>query len=90
MRPLRTISAALWNCGSGALPGASLPDDVVLVDGADDGLLFGNGAGERLFAVDVFFAGSGFSGDDGMPVVGDGNHDGVDVVARDAFRGSRG
>ena len=66
-----------------ALPGAGLPDDVVLMHGADDGLLLGDGAGEWLFAVDVFFARGGFSGDDGVPVIGDGDHDGVDVVARD-------
>ena len=42
-----------------------------------------NGAGERLFAVDVFLAGGGFGGDDGVPVIGDGDHDGVDVVARE-------
>ena len=72
------------------LPRSGLPDDVVLVDRANDGLLFGDGAGERLFAVDVFLARGGFGGDDGVPVIGDGDHDGVDVVARDASRGSRG
>ena len=65
-----------------ALPGARLPDDVVLLHGADDGLLFGDGAGQRLFAVDVLLARCGFGGDDGVPVIGDGDHDGVDIVAR--------
>ena len=36
-----------------ALPGTGLPDALVLLDGFDDGLLLGNGAGERLLAVDV-------------------------------------
>ena len=68
---------------NGTLPRSGLPDDVVLVHGANDGLLFGDSAGERLFAVDVFLARGGFGGDDGVPVIGDGDHDGVDVVTRD-------
>ena len=73
-----------------ALPRTGLPDDVVLLHGPDDGLLFGDGAGERLLAVNVFLARGGFGGDDGVPVIGNGDHDGVDVVARDASRGNRG
>src|ERR1700739_1384269 len=51
------------------------------MDGANDGLLFGDGTRKRLFAVDVFFARGLFWSDDGVPVIGDGDHDGVDVVA---------
>ncbi len=58
-----------------------MPDDVVLLDGADDGLLFGDGAGQGLFAVDVLFPRGGRGGKNGMPVVGYGDHDGVDIVA---------
>ena len=50
--------------GQRSLPGAGLPDDVVLLHGLDDGLLLGDGAGERLFAVDVLFAVGGRGGHD--------------------------
>ena len=50
--------------------------------GANNGLLFGDGAGQRLFAVDIFLARCGLSGDDGVPMIGNGDHDGVDIVAR--------
>ena len=53
------------------------------LDSAHDGLLFGDGFGEGLFAVDVLFAVGGGGGDQGMPVIGNGDHDGVDVVALD-------
>ena len=43
----------LVKLGHGALPGAGLPDDVVLLHRFDDGLLLGDGAGEGLLAVDV-------------------------------------
>ena len=48
---------------------------------ADYGLLFGDGASEWFFSVDVFLARGGFSGDDRVPVIGNGDHDGVYVVA---------
>ena len=49
----------------------------------DDGLLLLDGASERLLAVNVFLARGSFGGDDGVPVIGNGDHDGVDVVARE-------
>lgn len=68
-----------------ALPGTGLPDALVFLDGGDDGLLFGDGAGEGFFAVDVFAIFGGFDGDDAVPVVGDGEHDGVDVFGGHHF-----
>ena len=35
------------------LPRAGLPDDFILLDGADDGLLFRNGFCQRLFALNL-------------------------------------
>ena len=73
----------LVEIGQGTLPGAGLPDDIVLLDGADDGLLLANGAGEGFLSVNVFLAGGGLGGDDGVPLIRYGDHDGVDVVARE-------
>ena len=81
MRPLRTISAALRKGALGPLPGAGLPDALVLLDGFDDGLLLGDGAGQRFLAVDVLLVLGGFGGDQGVPIVRHGQHDGVDVLA---------
>ena len=44
-------------------------------------MLFSDGVRQGLFAVDVFFAPGGLGGDDLMPVVGHGDHDGVNIVA---------
>src|SRR5258706_1825772 len=50
------------NCGSfaelatfGTLPGTGLPDAFILLNRLYDGLLFGDGAGERVLPVDIFF-----------------------------------
>ena len=67
--------------GNGTLPRSHLPDDLVLLDGADYRLLFGYGVRQRLFAVDVFLVPRSFGGDDLMPVVGDGDHHGINIVA---------
>ena len=64
-----------------ALPGAGLPDALVFLDSGDDGLLLGDGAGEGFFAVDVFAVFGGLNGDDAVPVVWEGEHDGVDIGA---------
>ena len=69
----------------GTLPGAGLPDALVLLDGFDDGLLLGNGAGERFLAVDVLLVLGGFGGDQGVPIVRHGEHDGVNVLAGHHF-----
>ncbi len=76
--------------GKRALPRACLPDDVVLLHRFDDSLLLADGAGERFFAVDVFLAIGGRRGKQGMPLVRNGDHDGVDVVAGDHFADNRG
>ena len=65
-----------------ALPGAGLPDALILLHGSHDGLLLGNGSGERLFTVDVLAVFRGFDGGERVPVVRDGDHDSVDVLAR--------
>ena len=84
MRPLRTISAALWK-RQRALPRARLPDDIVLFNGAHDRLLLGNGAGQRLLTVDIFFAVRGRNRYQRMPVIGHRNHHRVNIVARQQF-----
>ena len=65
-----------------ALPGAGLPDALVLLHGFDNGLLLGNGAGQRFLAVNVLLVPGGFDGDQGMPMVRHGQHHGVNVLAR--------
>ena len=64
------------------LPRAGLPDDVVLLHGFDDGLLFGDGAGQGLLAVDVFLAIGGLGGHNGVPLIRNRDHHRVDIVAR--------
>ena len=67
----------------GTLPGAGLPDNVVLFDAADDSLLLGDGVREGLFAPDVFLLCCGLNRDDGVPVVGNRNHHRIDIGARE-------
>ena len=54
---------------------------LILLHRAHDRLLFGDGVRQRLFAVDVFLAPRRFGGHDLVPVVGHGDHHGIDVVA---------
>ncbi len=49
---------------------------------ANNGLLFGDGVCERLLGVNVFLTACGFGCDDFMPMIGYGDHHGVNVVAR--------
>lgn len=65
----------------GALPAPGLPDAAVLADGVDEGAAFEEVVGEGFLAVDVFAVAGGESADGGVPVVGGGDHDGVDVGA---------
>ena len=62
-----------------ALLGAGLPDDIGLANGVAHEAAFGDGEGEGLFAVDVFAGAGGGDGVEGVPVVGSGDLDGVDV-----------
>ena len=48
-------------------------------DCANNRLLLGNGVRQRLFRVDVFFAAGGLGSDKLMPVIGNGNHHGIDL-----------
>ncbi len=53
---------------------------------ADDGLLlFRDGLGQGLFAVNIFFVVGGFNGDERMPMVRHGQHDGINIIARHHF-----
>ena len=58
---------------------------MMFLDGFDDVLLFDNGAGQRFFAIDVLAAPQGLGGDQFVPVIRHGQHDGVNVVARHHF-----
>ena len=67
----------------GTLPGASLPDDIVRLDCANNRLLLGYGVREGLFAPDVFLLRCCLNRDDGVPVVGNRNHHRIDIGARE-------
>jgi hypothetical protein len=62
-----------------ALPGTGLPDEMIVLDRFDDGLLFSDGSGERLFAVNILLVPSRF---ERMPMIGHRQHDGVDIGPR--------
>ena len=66
-----------------ALPGASLPNSFVFLDGFDDGLLLGDGAGERFLAVDVLLRVGGGGGQDRVRMVRHREHHGVNILARE-------
>ena len=74
--------SALVEVSNRALPRTGLPDAFVLLHGAHDGLLFRDGAGERLFAIDVFLRIRRRHGKQSVPVIGHRKHHGVDVRAR--------
>ena len=57
----------------------------VFPDGGDEGGGLEDGVGEGFFAVDVLAGGGGGHGDEGVPVVGRGDDDGIDVRARQEF-----
>ena len=67
------------------LPRAHLPDDAVLLHCAHDGLLLGDGVRQGLFGVNVLLVPRGFSGHNLMPMIGNRNHDRVDVFSRKQF-----
>ncbi len=71
--------------GRGALHGARLQHTPVLADGVDHLAAFANGQGKRFFAVDIFARFRGGASDQRVPVIGRGNNDGVNVVAREDF-----
>ena len=63
----------------GAFVAAGLEDHAAAADGIDDPAAFVDGQGQRFFAVDILARAGGGDGHDGVPVVGDGDDDGVDV-----------
>ena len=71
--------AGFAEAGVGALLAAGLEDAVVFGDGGDHGAAFGDREGEGLFAVDILAGAGGLDGGDGVPVVGKGDEDGVDI-----------
>ena len=62
-----------------------MPDALVVLHGLDDGLLFGDGAGQRLLAVNVLLVPGGLDGHQGVPMVRHGQHDGINVGPRHQF-----
>lgn len=64
----------------GAALGPALDDAVVFEGGGGELASFPDGVGDWLFDVDVFPRLRGPDGGEGVPVVGGGNHHGVDVL----------
>ena len=62
-----------------------MPDDVVLLNRSDNGLLLRDGTGQRLFAVNILLSVCRRSGYERVPVIGHRDHDGVNIVARQHF-----
>ena len=62
-----------------ALLAADLENPAGVLGDLDHGLALVDGEGERLLAVDVLLFAHGLDGDEGVPVVGHGDGDGVDV-----------
>src|SRR5262249_48693027 len=58
---------------------AHLGDAIVLARGGDHGAAFADRVGERLLDEDVLAGAAGGDGGQGVPVVGRGDHDGVDI-----------
>ena len=73
--------AGFAEAGVGALLAAGLEDAVVFGDGGDHGAAFGDREGAGFFAVDIPAGADGLDGGDGVPVVGKGDEDGVDIGA---------
>ena len=69
----------------GALLAAGLEDLAGRADGLDQGLGLGDGQRQRLLAVDVLAALQRLDGHQGVPVVGSGDGDGVDVLVFEQF-----
>ena len=63
------------------LPRPRLPDAAVALDGVAESPALAQVVGQRLLAVDVEPGAQGRDGQDGVPVVGDGDGDGVEVLA---------
>ena len=82
MRPLRTSSRGLVEVLDRALPGARLPDPAVPFDRVAEGPALAQVVGQGLLAVDVEPGAQRRDGQDGVPVVGDGDGHGVEVLAR--------
>lgn len=76
--PLRTSSQA-WRKRASELA-AGLQDDVVAPSRLHHLAAFGDEEAERLLAVDVLAGLAGVDGDQGVPVIGDGDDDGVDIA----------
>src|ERR1044071_1075454 len=63
------------------LPGTSLPDAVIFSHCFYDSLLLCDGAGQRLFTVDIFLISCCFSCYERMPCIRHGQHDRIDIGA---------
>ena len=71
-----------------ALLAAGLENAFGFVDGVYEVAAFVNGEGQRFFAVDIFAGVDGGNVDEGVPVVGCGVDDDVNVVALENFAGN--
>jgi len=67
--------------GRGATVNADLDDALGLAGDVDDLAALDDGERERFLDVNVFARAAGVDAHEGVPVVGGGDHDGVDVVA---------
>ena len=65
----------------GPLHGSNLKDSTSLLHDLFDEFAFIDGQGQGFFAVDVLTGQHGFDGDFRVPVIGGGDHDGIDVFA---------
>jgi len=75
------IACAFLDGGAGALLGAGLDDPVVFAGSLDHFTTFPDGMADGFFDVDVFSCLAGPDGQEGVPMVGGGDDDGVEVIA---------
>ena len=77
--------ADLANSRNRAVLSAGLKDSAPAAHGLDDAPALVNVERNGLFAIDIFARFDGIDAHEGMPVIGRGDHDGVDVIARQQF-----
>jgi hypothetical protein len=75
------IACAFLDGGTGALLCAGLDDAVVLAGGVDHLSAFPDGVADGFFDIDIFAGFAAPDGEQGVPVVGGGDDDGVDILA---------
>ena len=83
--PLRTSSQPNWQCGGTPLLRAVLEDAAVFREDLQASQVLFDAHGQRFLHVGVLFGPGRGDGDRHVPVVGRGDHHGVDVVAGQQF-----